>query len=86
MAKRNRASLLKRQREAGKRARQAKRAAKAALKRERRVLKRADSQIAPGGDTQDNATSTEPSATATPADRDVPAPSSGANGHGTSVP
>jgi hypothetical protein len=86
MARRNRTSLLKRQREAEKRARQAKRAAKAALKRERRVQKKADSQIAPGNDAEDNATLTEPSATATPADRNVPAPSSGANGDGTSVP
>ena len=42
MAKRNRASLLKRQREADKRGRQARRAAKVALKRERR-FKRAES-------------------------------------------
>ncbi len=46
MAKRNRTSPLKRQREAEKRERQAKRAAKAAMKRERRFERaKSDSEV-----------------------------------------
>ena len=87
MAKRNRASLLKRQREAEKRERRAKRAAKAALKRERRMQKKsAEPQIAPGEDAQDNAASTDLAAIATDVDHDMSAPGQGANGYGISAP
>jgi hypothetical protein len=86
MAKRNRASLLKRQREAEKRERRAKRAAKTALKRERRMQRKSgESQIAPGEDAQDNAASTDISAVATDVDHDASTPASGANGYGTSA-
>ena len=86
MAKRNKGSLLKRQREAEKRKRQAKRAAKAALKRERRTQREsAESQIAPGEDAQDNAASTDLSAVAADVDHDASAPGSGANARGTTA-
>jgi hypothetical protein len=86
MAKRDRASLLKRQREAEKRQRRTKKAAKAALKRERRMQKKtADSQIAAGENTQDNAALTGISAAATDGGHDASAPGSGASGYGTSV-
>jgi|GEM_PF-3729293 len=50
MAKKNRASAQKRQREAEKRERQAKRAAKAAMKRERRFERGSSDSEAPSGE------------------------------------
>jgi hypothetical protein len=85
MAKRNRTTLLKRQREADKRERQAKRAAKAARKRERRLQDRAQSQIASGEDVQDNAASNDVFAAATNVRYDASAPSSGANARGSTA-
>jgi hypothetical protein len=85
MAKRNRTTLLKRQREADRRERQAKRAAKAALKRERRLQNRAQLQIAPPEDAQDNAASTDVFAAATNVGHDASAPSSGANVRGSTA-
>ena len=81
MAKRNRPSVLKRQREAEKRQRAARKAAKAALKRERRMNK----GIAPVAEVRDL---TEP--LGLPAeltgDRNDSDPSSGASGTETPVP
>ena len=85
MAKRNRATLLKRQREADKRERQAKRAAKAARKRERRLQNRTQSQIAPREDAQDNAAPTDVFAAATSVGHDASAPSWGANVRGSTA-
>ena len=86
MAKRNRASLLKRQREADKRQRQAKRAEKAAVKRERRAQKKSDGlRIAPGEDAHDNPALNDTSAAGADADRDAPATSPGVSGYGTSA-
>jgi hypothetical protein len=86
MAKRNRASLLKRQREAEKRERQAKRAAKTAAKRERRVQKRsAESQIAPDEDVADDTASPDLSTVAADIDHDVPVGDPGANAYGTTA-
>jgi hypothetical protein len=60
MAKKNRPSVLKRQREAEKRERQARKAAKAARKRERRMQSGADLRVAPGEDAQDEASTDLP--------------------------
>ena len=85
MAKRNRASLLKRQREAEKRERQAKRAAKAELKRARRVQKKSgETPIAPGDGAPDNQLAADLPTAARDVDHDPPPPGPGANGHGTS--
>jgi hypothetical protein len=84
MAKRNRASLLKRQREADKRERQAKRAAKAAVKRERRVGKRnARSEIATGEDVHGDAAPAGLPKGPADVDRDAPRATPGASEHGT---
>ncbi len=84
MAKRNRASVLKRQREADKRARQARRAAKAAAKRERRTQKNgAESQIAPGEGVGDYAASADLAAVAADINHDAPVGGPGATGYGT---
>jgi hypothetical protein len=86
MAKRNRASLLKRQREADKREREAKRAARAALKRERRMQKRCgDSPIAPGEDAPDNGAANGTSAADADDERNPPVAGPGASGDGTAA-
>ncbi len=63
MAKKNRPSVLKRQREAEKRQRQTGKAAEAALKRERRMERKSEqSQAPPGKDLPDNVEPLDPSA------------------------
>ncbi len=62
MAKKNRPSVLKRQREAEKRQRQTGKAAEAALKRERRMERKSEqSQAPPGEDIPDNVEPLDPS-------------------------
>ncbi len=62
MAKKNRPSVLKRQREAEKRQRQTGKAAEAALKRERRMERKSEhSQAPPGEDLPDNVEPLDPS-------------------------
>ncbi len=62
MAKKNRPSVLKRQREAEKRQRQTGKAAEAALKRERRMDRKSEqSQAAPSEDMPDNVEPLDPS-------------------------
>ena len=86
MAKKNRASLLKRQREADKRQRQAKRAEKAAVKRERRMEKKlAGSPIVPGEHAQDNAALDDVSTAGADVDQDASVAGPGANEYGTSA-
>ena len=61
MAKKNRPSVLKRQREAEKRQRQTGKAAEAALKRERRMERKSEkSQAPPGEDISDNVEPLDP--------------------------
>ena len=86
MARRNRASQLKRQREAEKRERLAKKAAKNLLKRERRMLKDgAEPQIASDGETEQNGASPDLPAETRDVNPDVTALGSGAIGQGTST-
>ncbi len=62
MAKKNRPSVLKRQREAEKRQRQTGKAAEAALERERRMGRKSEkSQAPPGEDIPDNVEPLDPS-------------------------
>lgn len=66
MAKRNRPSVLKRQREAEKRQRQTGKAAKAVLKRERRMERESgQSQVTPSEDMPENSEPLDPPAEST---------------------